>query len=120
MRAQANCNSALDNSALQFSQKSTPSCGRLLPLTNELESQISFSQQFDIKDADITALLREVVSLIEVSEYLGCVHAVSRTIDAALLGQGQILFRSIASNPTAWVDLAVRAQAWTRQEIKSG
>ncbi|KAF2431326.1 hypothetical protein EJ08DRAFT_632188 [Tothia fuscella] len=70
-----------------------------------------YSQQFDIEDADITALLREVVGLIEVSEYLGCVHAVSRTIDAALLGQGQILFRSIASNPTAWVDLAVRVQS---------
>jgi hypothetical protein len=59
----------------------------------------------------LPALLHEVVGLIEVSEYLGCVHAVSRTIDAALLVQGQILFRSIASNPAAWVDLAVRVQS---------
>jgi hypothetical protein len=77
---------------------------------------VFYSQTFDIADNDtvdngIIALLREVVGLIEVSEYLGCVHAVSRTIDAALLGQGQLLFRSIASHPAAWVNLALRVRS---------
>jgi hypothetical protein len=65
----------------------------------------------EITADDIAALLHEIVGLIEVFEYLECVHAVLRTIDAALLEQGQLLFRSIASNPTAWVDLAVRVQS---------
>jgi hypothetical protein len=43
-----------------------------------------YSQTFDIADIDIIALLREVVGLIEVSEYLGYVHTVSRTIEASL------------------------------------
>jgi hypothetical protein len=56
-------------------------------------------------------LLSECVGLIDVSEYLGCVHSVSHTINAALLGQGQILFRSIASIPSAWVSLALRVRS---------
>lgn len=71
-----------------------------------------YSRPFDIEEHnDMGRLLSECVALIDVSEYLGCVHSVSHTINAALLGQGQILFRSIASIPTAWVSLALRVRS---------
>ncbi|QDS69590.1 hypothetical protein FKW77_008416 [Venturia effusa] len=71
-----------------------------------------YSRPFDIEEHDdMGRLLSECVALIDVSEYLGCVHSVSHTINAALLGQGQILFRSIASIPSAWVSLALRVRS---------
>jgi hypothetical protein len=90
---------------------------RTHPISNYYEKIFSavYGRHFDIEEDNttITELLQECVGLIEVSEYLGCIHSVSNTINAALLGQGQVLFRSIAARPAAWVDLAVRARSAT-------
>jgi hypothetical protein len=71
-----------------------------------------YSRPFDIdENKDMDRLLRECLGLVNVSEYLGCVDSVSHTINAALLGQGQILFRSVAAVPFAWVSLALRVRS---------
>jgi hypothetical protein len=65
----------------------------------------------DSSNATIEELLQDVVGIIDVSKYLGCIHAVAHTINAALLGQGQVLWRSVQANPFAWVDLAMRVRS---------
>lgn len=45
----------------------------------------------DTTNATLEDLLQDVVGIIDVSKYLGCMHAVAHTINAALLGQGQVL-----------------------------
>jgi hypothetical protein len=72
-----------------------------------------YGHAFDLDrtNATIEELLQDVVGIIEVSKYLGCVTAVAHTVNAALLGQGQVLWRSVQANPFAWVDLALRVRS---------
>lgn len=70
-----------------------------------------YAIQFKIDSTDITTVLRDVLGLVEVAEYLGSVHKISQTIDLALVTQGATLFRSVAGNPLAWIQLAVRVQS---------
>ena len=64
-----------------------------------------------INDVTIATSLEDAVGLIEVAEYLGSTAVVAKSIDIALFKQGQVLFRSIASKPDAWVDLAYRIKS---------
>ena len=64
-----------------------------------------------INDVTIATALEDAVGLIEVAEYLGSTAVVAKSIDIALFKQGQVLFRSIASKPDAWVDLAYRIKS---------
>ena len=72
-----------------------------------------YGQIFDLdsSNATIEELLQDVVGIIDVSKYLGCMHAIAHTINSALLGQGQVLWRSVQANPFAWVDLALRVRS---------
>lgn len=58
-------------------------------------------------------MLNDCVGLIDVAESLGSVNTVSESVDIALLRQGQVLFRSIAANASAWADLAFRVRSPT-------
>ncbi|KAF2104549.1 hypothetical protein NA57DRAFT_51368 [Rhizodiscina lignyota] len=66
---------------------------------------------FDVAADDITEVLRDVLGLIEVGEYIGCVPMIARTIDLALVSQGVTLYRSISGNPVAWLSLSMRVQS---------
>jgi hypothetical protein len=65
----------------------------------------------DATNPTIEALLQDVVGIIDVSKYLGCITAIVHPINAVLLGQGQVLWRSVQANPFAWVDLALRVRS---------
>ena len=47
------------------------------------------------------------------AETVGSIEAISETVDIALMRQGNILFQSIAANPSAWSDLAFRISSPT-------
>lgn len=66
---------------------------------------------FEIDDDNITAVLRDILGLIEVAEYLGCVRNIARTVETAILSQGITLHRSISGNPSAWSALACRIRS---------
>lgn len=59
----------------------------------------------------LQAVLVQAVSILKVAEYLQVVHMVSARIEATLLATGQILQRSIATTPTAWLDFAFRIKS---------
>lgn len=72
-----------------------------------------YGQHFDLDESNhtIQELLQDVVGIIDVAKYLGCMKTVAQSINAALLGQGQVLWRSVQANPFAWVDLAFRVRS---------
>jgi len=70
-----------------------------------------YHQPLTLNDTNITDVLRDIVGLADVAEYLGSMQVVSLCIDNALVKQGQVLYRSVATNPAAWADLAFRVQS---------
>lgn len=56
-------------------------------------------------------VLHAIVGLTDVAEAVGSIHIVSLAIDNALVKQGQLLYRSIATHATAWADLALRVRS---------
>ena len=57
------------------------------------------------------AIVSDILGLTSVAEYLDCMKVVTYQIDNALVRQGQVLWVSVAANPGAWADLAVRIQS---------
>ena len=65
----------------------------------------------DMDDTNIATVLNDCMGLVDVAEALGSIACISESVDIALLRHGQILFRSIATNPIAWSDLACRVRS---------
>ena len=53
------------------------------------------------------------MGLVDVAESIGSVDRVRELVDLALLRQDNILWQSIASNPTAWTELGRRVHSPT-------
>jgi hypothetical protein len=72
-----------------------------------------YNRPFEIENDSMAQLLEEVMGLVDVGEYLGCMHVLYRTIDSMLVEHGQLLYRSVASNPVPWGELAIRIHSTT-------
>ncbi len=70
-----------------------------------------YNNEIILDHSSITSLLHDALMLLEVATYLGSVSVVSKSIDLALLNQGQTLYRSIQTNPTAWIKLAYQLKS---------
>ena len=70
-----------------------------------------YGQPIQITDSAMVSLLIEVVGLADISEYLGCIQTVQKSIEAALLSQGQLLWQAVANNPAIWSDMAIRIKS---------
>jgi hypothetical protein len=57
------------------------------------------------------------VSLLAISDYIGCTGIISKPIEVALLKYGQDLWRSIKNDPCAWVGIArdIRSEAMFKE-----
>ncbi|KAI9777043.1 MAG: hypothetical protein M1839_009094 [Geoglossum umbratile] len=64
-----------------------------------------------VEDDDMGSTLAGCMGLLEVAEKTRAVRVVSPVIEHALLRRGQVLYRSIQSNPIAWSDLAMRIKS---------
>ncbi|KAK5110596.1 hypothetical protein LTR85_000973 [Meristemomyces frigidus] len=49
--------------------------------------------------------------IIDVAEYLQCVHIVTKSIEATLLAMGQLFQQAMANNPIAWLNFAYRIRS---------
>ncbi|KAL2003981.1 hypothetical protein VTN02DRAFT_1277 [Thermoascus thermophilus] len=67
----------------------------------------------EINDTDMSSLVTSCMGLVEVAESIDAVGVIRESVDIALLRQGQVLFRSIAANPSPWADLAIRIHSPT-------
>jgi hypothetical protein len=56
-------------------------------------------------------LLVKIVEIVEVGEYLGCMHLISPFLNGILLEHGQTLFQAIAKQPGNWGELAIRTRS---------
>ncbi len=72
-----------------------------------------YNEKPEFDDKNIATVLNDCVGLIDVADNVGSIHVISESVDIALLRQGQVLFRSIAANATAWADLAFRVRSPT-------
>jgi hypothetical protein len=70
-----------------------------------------YNRPLEVVNDNMAELLEEVMGLVDVGEYLGCMHVLYRTIDSMLTEHGQLLYRSVASNPVQWGELAVRVHS---------
>lgn len=71
-----------------------------------------YYQPIDIRtDGSMDSVLRDVVGLTSVAEYMGSMRVVALPIDNALIKQGQQLWYAIARTPWSWADLAVRVRS---------
>ncbi|KAI9843285.1 MAG: hypothetical protein M1837_006500 [Sclerophora amabilis] len=70
-----------------------------------------YNLQLGLDDSNIATALEDSMGLIDVARRLGSMSVVSESIDISLLRQGQVLFRSIASNAMAWSKLANRVKS---------
>ena len=64
-------------------------------------------------DANLATVLSGCMGLIDLAELVEAVDHVRGVVDLALLRQGQVLWTSIASNPTAWAELGRRVHSPT-------
>ena len=71
-----------------------------------------YTRPFDVENEGMGELLREVMGLLDVAEYLGCMHVLRRTVDSMLAEHGQDLYQSIASCPEEWGMLAMRIRSF--------
>ncbi|KAL9118902.1 MAG: hypothetical protein Q9187_004541 [Circinaria calcarea] len=67
----------------------------------------------EINTENLATILRDCMGLIGTAEGYGAIAVVRESIDIALLRQGQVLFKSIATNPVAWINLSFRIQSPT-------
>lgn len=47
----------------------------------------------EVSDENMGTILADVVGLVEVAEYLGCVRAILKGVDAKMMGQDQVLYQ---------------------------
>ena len=67
----------------------------------------------DFDDTNLSDMLVSALNLLGVAEYLGVEHAVTKPIEADLLGKGQTLHRAISSDPAVWLEFACRIKSRT-------
>lgn len=67
----------------------------------------------EINDMDMSSVVTSCMGLVEVAETIDAVGVIRESVDIALLRQGQVLFRSIAANPSPWANLAIRIHSPT-------
>ena len=72
-----------------------------------------YNETIDIDNTDLAKVLEDCIGLLNVAENYACLPCVAESIDIALLRQGQVLFKSIAQNPAAWANLAIRIKSPT-------
>ncbi|KAF2843216.1 hypothetical protein M501DRAFT_1028033 [Patellaria atrata CBS 101060] len=70
-----------------------------------------YNQELNIASEDIASVLTQCVGILDIAEYLGCVSAVAKIIDVAIISHGQILYRSIADKPIPWLLLSTRIKS---------
>lgn len=58
-------------------------------------------------------LIAEALAIVDIAEYLGCIHVISHALDVQLAEKGQILWRAIHKNPKAWCELGVRIRSFS-------
>jgi hypothetical protein len=68
--------------------------------------------ELKIKDGVMEDMLREVIGIIEVAEYIGCMHTVHLALDVQLQSLGQVLWDAIPFNPTGWLDFGARIHSF--------
>ncbi len=78
-----------------------------------------YSQDLDLDDADMESVLRSADGLIHIAQYLDSVKTISKSVDVALLSQGQVLFRSISTSPVPWMNLAysIKSEVILRESL---
>lgn len=55
-----------------------------------------YSQPWDISETsrdNLGTLLADALNLIELAEYLGCVEAIAKRVDATIIGHDQVLYQ---------------------------
>lgn len=67
----------------------------------------------EINTENLATILRDCMGLVTTAEKYGAIAVVRESIDIALLRQGQVLFKSIATNPVAWANLSGRIRSPT-------
>ena len=59
----------------------------------------------------IKPVINDIFGIIGVAEYLQCVDAVAWQLENCLVHQGQMVWVSVAANPTAWAELGLRIKS---------
>ena len=72
-----------------------------------------YNEALDIDGTDLASVLGDCMGLVNIAENYECVSCVAESVDIALLRQGQVLFKSIANNPVAWANFAMRIKSPT-------
>ncbi|KAK4540105.1 hypothetical protein LTR36_009770 [Oleoguttula mirabilis] len=65
----------------------------------------------DFEADPMSHILVNASYIIDVAEYLQCVHIITRSIEATLLAMGQLFQQAMASNPIAWLNFAYRIRS---------
>jgi hypothetical protein len=72
-----------------------------------------YSLEIVCHQSDVKGVLGDVIGLMNVAEYLGCVTIITQPIETAFHKLGQVLYRSMDTNPAAWIDLCMRIRSET-------
>ena len=62
-------------------------------------------------DTNLATVLTDCMGLVDVAESIGSVDRVREAVDLALIRQDNVLWQSIAKNPTAWTELGRRVHS---------
>ncbi|KAK5135590.1 hypothetical protein LTR08_005070 [Meristemomyces frigidus] len=65
----------------------------------------------DFENDAMADILNTALEIVEVAEYLDCVHIITKSIEAVLLATGQTLHQSIQRYPIAWLSFASRLRS---------
>lgn len=63
------------------------------------------------KDDNMAVLLEDCSGLLDVAETVGSVECIREKVDLSLMRQDKVLWKSIYTNPAAWVGLGARIQS---------
>ncbi|TKA25308.1 hypothetical protein B0A50_06212 [Salinomyces thailandicus] len=91
--------------------------GRVIPtdiLAYDSVLSALYNVPIDLGDAmtnDMADIVSKVSPLVDVAEYLGCVHVVTKPIEATLLATGQHMHCAIATAPLGWLHLTTRIRS---------
>jgi hypothetical protein len=77
--------------------------------TNLLGAYYNKPIHFD--ETNIATVLKDIIDTIDMAEEMGSISVVQKPIESVLSKQNQILWRSMESNPVAWIDLCYRIRS---------
>ena len=69
--------------------------------------------RLEINTKNLATVLHDCMGLVDTAETYGALNCVMDSVDAALLRQGQTLFKSIYANPVAWANFGEKIQSTT-------